>query len=147
MQETNRKHWLSILAKASVQDLDVLVAENVSFPKVDELRAPEIGSVMVRGRMGGTGDAFNMGEMTVSRCSISLQTGEVGHGYVQGRNKAKAKQVAILDALLQTAQHDHIMRTVIAPLENSLAGAKSVQAAKAAATKVEFFTLVRGEDQ
>ena len=55
-------------------------------PDVVSIRAPEIGAVMVRGRVGGAGDAFNLGEMTVTRCSLRLACGAVGHGYVQGRD-------------------------------------------------------------
>ena len=60
--------------------------KKIEEPTIEEwLRRPEIGPVMVRGRTGATGLAFNMGEMTVTRCSLRLQGGVVGHGFVQGR--------------------------------------------------------------
>lgn len=115
-------------------------------PEFNWLRAPEVGGVMVRGRMGGTGAPFNVGEMTVTRCSLVLKDGTVGHGYVQGRSKPKAEAAALIDALMQTAAADRVQRDVLSPLADHVAGAKVKRAAKAAATKVEFFTMVRGED-
>ena len=101
---------------------------------------------MVQGRAGGTGNAFNLGEMTVTRCSLQLPCGTVGHGYVQGRSKADARAAAVVDALLQTDHADRVHATVTAPLAAEAAARQKSRAAKAAATRVEFFTLVRGED-
>ncbi|MEL7204677.1 MAG: phosphonate C-P lyase system protein PhnG, partial [Pseudomonadota bacterium] len=110
------------------------------------LRAPEIGGVMVRGRTGATGAPFNLGEMTVTRCSLKLPGGEVGHGYVQGRDKDHATRAALVDAHMQTAQSEAIRRGVLDPLEETMRATAETRARKAAATKVDFFTLVRGED-
>lgn len=115
-------------------------------PDFNWLRAPEVGGVMVRGRMGGTGAPFNVGEMTVTRCSLVLGDGTVGHGYVQGRSKPKAQAAALIDALMQTDAAESVERSVLTPLAEQVAGTKTKRAAKAAATKVEFFTMVRGED-
>ena len=101
---------------------------------------------MVRGRMGGTGAPFNVGEMTVTRCALTLSDGEVGHAYIQGRNKADAEAAALVDALMQTDQADTIRRMVLYPLEAAATSARQSRARKAAATKVDFFTMVRGDD-
>ncbi|MFT6684579.1 MAG: alpha-D-ribose 1-methylphosphonate 5-triphosphate synthase subunit PhnG [Loktanella salsilacus] len=101
---------------------------------------------MVQGRAGGTGNAFNLGEMTVTRCSLQLPCGTVGHGYVQGRSKADARAAAVVDALLQTDYTNRVHAAVTAPLAAEAAARQKSRAAKAAATRVEFFTLVRGED-
>ena len=101
---------------------------------------------VVRGRMGGTGSAFNLGEMTVTRCALRLATGEVGHGYVQGRDKAHAERAALVDALMQTDRAEAVQAQVLDPLAEAALTAKATRAAKAAATKVDFFTMVRGED-
>jgi alpha-D-ribose 1-methylphosphonate 5-triphosphate synthase subunit PhnG len=101
---------------------------------------------MVQGRVGGTGNAFNLGEMTVTRCSLQLPCGTVGHGYVQGRSKADARTAALVDALMQTDRADNVRVAVIAPLAAEGAARQQARADKAAATRVEFFTLVRGED-
>jgi alpha-D-ribose 1-methylphosphonate 5-triphosphate synthase subunit PhnG len=101
---------------------------------------------MVRGRIGATGAPFNLGEMTVTRCTVRLATGEVGHAHVQGRDKAHATRAAVVDALMQTAEAGQIERSVLQPLGLDEQARRRARAAKAAATKVEFFTLVRGED-
>ncbi|MEL7104969.1 MAG: phosphonate C-P lyase system protein PhnG [Pseudomonadota bacterium] len=110
------------------------------------LRAPEIGSVMVQGRAGGTGGAFNLGEMTVTRCSLKLDGGAVGHGFVQGRDRDAAQAAALLDALMQTDAAPRAEQAVLAPLRAEEQARRKSRAEKAAATKVEFFTMTRGED-
>ena len=103
----DRKNWLSILAKAKTKDLDECWRKVKNLPDYKLLRAPEIGGAMVQGRLGATGDSFNLGEMTVTRCSVQLETGEIGHGYIQGREKEAAKKVAVLDAIMQgTRRHE-----------------------------------------
>ncbi|BBU58284.1 phosphonate C-P lyase system protein PhnG [Mameliella alba] len=142
---TARKDWMSLLAKAPPKALAVLW-EGQDAPDFTWLRAPEIGAAMVRGRMGGTGAPFNMGEMTVTRCSLQLDGGAVGHAYVQGRDKAHAERAALVDALMQTDAAERVRAEVLEPLSADMTGRAKARAAKAAATKVEFFTLVRGED-
>ena len=141
---TARKDWMGLLARAKP---DALAAVFPEMPAHDLLRAPEIGAVMVQGRIGGTGQRFNLGEMTVTRCSVRLATGVVGHAHVHGRDKTHARRAAVLDALLQTDAADHLRGLVLAALRDQETALRSARAAKAAATKVEFFTLVRGEDQ
>ncbi|MDB5659899.1 MAG: phnG [Cypionkella sp.] len=143
-QPTDRKAWMGLLARAKPAHLATLFPQ---LPPHDFLRAPEIGAVMVRGRIGGTGQPFNLGEMTVTRCALRLGSGTVGHGHVQGRDKAHATRAAVLDALLQTDQAAALQISVLQPLAEGEAQRRATRAAKAAATRVEFFTLVRGEDQ
>ncbi len=141
-----RKEWMGLLARAPEAALMALWKDFGEQPDFKWLRAPEVGGVMVRGRTGGTGAPFNLGEMTVTRCSLALLDGTVGHGYVQGRSKAKAEAAALVDALMQTPAADTVREKVIGPLTQQMQAAKTDRAAKAAATKVEFFTMVRGED-
>lgn len=138
-----RKEVLGLLARAPSERLAQLLPE---LPEHDLLRAPEIGAVMVRGRAGGTGAPFNLGEKTVTRANIRLPSGEVGHGYVQGRDKGHALRAALIDAM---AQQDiaGIEARVLAPLRDEEAARRKAIATEAAATRVEFFTLVRGEDE
>ncbi|MBO9465274.1 phosphonate C-P lyase system protein PhnG [Tropicibacter sp. R15_0] len=144
--DTARRDWLSLLAKSPTgRARDLLKALDLS-PSHELLRAPEIGSVMVRGRAGGTGAPFNLGEITVTRASLKLECGTVGHGYVQGRSKEDALSAALIDALMQTEAADHIADAVLAPLRQEMATRRATRAGKAAATKVEFFTMARGED-
>jgi len=141
-----RKAWLGLLAKAPARDVaQHWAALDLAAPH-QILRAPEIGGVMVRGRAGAIGEAFNLGEITVTRASVKLEDGTVGHGYVQGRDKNHALQAALIDALMQTDAAERVRDGVLTPLNATMTQRKSTRAAKAAATKVDFFTMVRGED-
>lgn len=139
-----RRAWISVLAKAPPARLAGLMPDLAPHTC---LRPPEIGTVMVQGRAGGTGARFNLGEMTVTRCSVQLACGTVGHACVQGRNKDHARRAALADAMLQTDAGPELEAGVLAPLRNAAAAARAARAAKAAGTRVEFFTMVRGEDQ
>ncbi len=143
----DRRAWLGLLARAPAGALAALWSEYGARPEFQWLRAPEIGGVMVRGRAGGTGAPFNLGEMTVTRCAVVLPDGTEGHGYVQGRDKTHAETAALIDALMQAGHADEVRAKILAPLTRQVQAARTARAAKAAATKVEFFTMVRGEDQ
>ncbi|KPQ06120.1 MAG: alpha-D-ribose 1-methylphosphonate 5-triphosphate synthase subunit PhnG [Rhodobacteraceae bacterium HLUCCA12] len=140
----DRPQALGLLARAPADRLTALFPD---LPPHETLRAPEVGAVMVRGRQGGTGAPFNLGEMSVTRCSVRLPCGTAGHGYVQGRDKDHARRAAVLDALLQTSAADQLHASVLAILAADEAERRAARAARAGATKVEFFTMVRGEDQ
>ena len=142
--ELDRKTWMGLLARARPARLAQLFPD---LPEHAMLRPPEIGAVMVQGRAGGTGAAFNLGEMTVTRCALRLASGVVGHAHVQGRDKAHATRAAVVDALMQTDRAADLAAQVLAPLQAEEAARREARTARAAATKVEFFTLVRGEDQ
>lgn len=139
-----RQAWMATLAKAPPARLAALYP---ALADHDLLRAPEIGTVMVRGRIGGSGAPFNLGEMTVTRCSVKLAGGEIGHACVQGRDKSHALRAAVLDALLQADAAEAIAANVLAPLQSEAEARRLVRAEKAAATRVEFFTMMRGEDK
>ncbi len=136
-----RQQWMAVLARASSNDIAACL-ETVS-PLVEPvvLRGPEQGLVMVRGRIGGGGGAFNLGEMSVTRCTVRAGA-QVGHATVIGRDAALALLAARVDAALQDpGQHEALQTAVIAPLAAHQAAAKAAEAAHAAATRVEFFTL------
>ncbi|MCA2011386.1 phosphonate C-P lyase system protein PhnG [Cereibacter sphaeroides] len=141
IQENDRAKAMGLLARADATRLAALFPE---LPDHALLRGPETGAVMVRGRQGGTGAPFNLGEMSVTRCSVQLASGAVGHAHVQGRDKAHARRAAVIDALLQG--DDSLRATVLKPLAEAESARRQARAAKAGATKVEFFTMVRGED-
>ncbi|PSH62160.1 phosphonate C-P lyase system protein PhnG [Phyllobacterium sophorae] len=142
-----RSDWLGILSRSIGSELEELAVPFAAGLAFEWLRVPDVGLVMVRGRAGGTGNVFNLGEMTVARASIRLADGTVGHGYVQGRDKRQAELAAIIDALLQHPDHyQEIMAKVIEPLRQRAEARRLAKSRKAAATKVEFFTMVRGED-
>lgn len=143
-EDPDRKSWMSLLSRAPADRLAALFPD--PLPDHSLLRAPEIGSVMVQGRIGGTGAPFNLGEMTVTRCSLRLTDGTVGHAYVQGRDRTHALRAAAIDALMQTGAAP-ALRPTLDTLATEEATRRTTRAAKAAATKVDFFTMVRGEDK
>lgn len=147
LNNEQRKDWMSVLAKADVGSLENLWPEESRSGAYKALRAPEIGLVMVRGRMGGHGAPFNVGEATVTRCSVENASGCTGHAYVLGRSHRHARIAAEIDADLQDETlHGGIMARVIEPLRQAHEAAALAEQRKAAATKVDFFTMVRGED-
>ena len=141
-----RKAWLGLLAKSPAGEVARLWGDFGDLPAHDVLRAPEIGGVMVRGRAGAVGAPFNLGEMTVTRASVKLGDGVVGHGYVQGRDRDHARHAALIDALMQTGAAERVERAILAPLRDAMAARRVTRGEKSAATKVDFFTMVRGED-
>ena len=142
-QTAARKGWMSLLAKAPPDRLAALLPD---LPDHALLRSPESGSVMVRGRIGASGGPFNLGEITVTRCSVRMGCGTVGHAWVQGRDKSHARRAAVVDALMQTEAAAGLRASVLDLLAAEAEQARTIRAAKAAATKVDFFTMVRGED-
>ncbi len=143
LPQDQRKAYMGLLARSAPRSLAELLPD---LPDHVWLRAPEIGTTMVRGRVGGTGAPFNLGEITVTRCALQLPDGRVGHAYVQGRDKAHATRAAVVDALMQGDEAAQIRASVVTPLQAQEAACRQTRTEKAAATKVEFFTMVRGED-
>ncbi len=135
-----RKHWMAVLARAKAAEIEAQL--NEPLPPHTRLRGPEVGLAMVRGRAGGTGAAFNLGEMTVTRCTVRDEAGRIGHAVIAGRDQRQAELAAALDATLQDpARRDRLQRAVIVPLDAAQQAARDATAAKAAATRVAFFTL------
>lgn len=137
-----RQRWMAVLARAGEAQMRACLAGLPPLPGFTVLRGPEAGLVMLRGRAGGTGGRFNMGEMTVTRCTVRTEGGFVGHAYVTGRDAAQAELAARLDAALQDpALHELMQAEVVAPLAAAQAAARAETQRKAAATRVQFFTM------
>lgn len=136
-----RRRWMAVLARAEGAEIAALLDDAPPLPPHERLRPPETGLVMVRGRAGGDGGAFNLGEMTVTRCAVRL--GDlVGHAYVAGRDRHQAELAALVDAALQDpARRAALMAAVIDPLAARQAAAREAEARRAAATKVEFLAM------
>jgi alpha-D-ribose 1-methylphosphonate 5-triphosphate synthase subunit PhnG len=144
-QQIRRQAAMAVLAHADAADIAGHL-DSLNFPAHENLREPENGLVMVRGRTGGDGAPFNLGEATVSRAAVRLSTGEVGFGYTLGRDRHKARMIALCDALIQSVDHaDTIEAKVLTPLRAAVIAERSRKAAETAATRVDFYTLVRGE--
>jgi alpha-D-ribose 1-methylphosphonate 5-triphosphate synthase subunit PhnG len=137
-----RQSWLGVLARASTAQLTQLLENAPALPEFQHLRAPETGMAMVRGRIGGGGSPFNLGEMTLARCSVRDAAGRVGHGYAAGRDSTLVELIARLDAVLQDeALFPAYETAVLRPLATAQAERRAGIEARAAATEVKFFTL------
>jgi alpha-D-ribose 1-methylphosphonate 5-triphosphate synthase subunit PhnG len=137
---------MAVLAKSSPEDLEKAREKLEGPPSFRYLKKPEVGLVMIRARAGGTGPRFNLGEMSVTRCTIQVEGGAIGCAYVAGRCPGHAEAAALFDALLQDPlQRTFVMEEIIGPLEAILKEKRDRETGKAAATRVEFFTMVRGE--
>ena len=151
-----------MLAGATHTDLAALWSAWGEQPEVHYLRGPEAGLVMVQGRIGGTGDRFNLGEATVTRATVLLRgtgsatntgtstdtdtdTDEVtGTSYVLGSHPEHAGLAAVFDALLSApTQRARVLADVIEPLEREQANRDAVAQADARSTVVDFFTVAR----
>lgn len=147
IEQTIRQHWIAVLSKVEAKDLEEVWQRLKEKPQYYCLRPPETGLIMVRARVEGTGSPFHLGEMTITRCTVQVKNGFRGTAYIMGRNRRHAELAALLDALLQDPhQHASLMDLVIRPLELTLRKRKSVMAQKVEGTRVEFFTMVRGDE-
>ena len=144
-EKSRRQNVMFICAHANLIELEAAIAELEPLAHVTDVRPPQFGLVMVRGRVGAVGNAFNVGEALVTRASVQLQNGVVGHSYLLGRARKKARLAAIIDAESPDTMI-MVQKSLIDPVRERLAREKTNQAAETASTKVDFFTLVRGED-
>jgi alpha-D-ribose 1-methylphosphonate 5-triphosphate synthase subunit PhnG len=142
-----RQRWMAVLARTPLQRMADTLAGLPAVPAHVTLRKPEIGSALVRARAGGDGQRFNLGEMTVTRCSVRLENGAVGHAYLAGRRPREAELAALLDALLQDPDQGPLLEArLIGPMAEALEAARRRRAGDIAASRVTFFTMARGED-
>ena len=137
-ENTRRRKAMATLAAAPGELLSEVWRDIGIEVEAKPLRGPETGLVTLRGRFG---------EATVTRATVKLTTGEIGHSYALGSDKEKASISATIDALWQRAESRAEIETrILAPLRSRLAEADAKRSAETAATKVDFFTMVRGED-
>lgn len=151
-EQAARRRWMSVLARASVTELEnaVLALRRAlgELPAYRLIRRPEIGMAMVRARAGGTGRPFNLGEMTMTRCALRTEGGHVGASYIAGRSTRQAELAALMDALLQDLAHQaQLLALVIDPLAHAQDLRRRRRIARSVPTRVDFFTVVRGEDR
>jgi alpha-D-ribose 1-methylphosphonate 5-triphosphate synthase subunit PhnG len=146
--ETNgRRRAVGLLARAMTDELRAAWDKLPAKPEVKPVRGPETGLVMVRGRIGGGGAPFNLGEATVTRATVLLASGTAGHGQALGTSKDNVRLAAIFDALWQEADtRDFVETTLLGPIEARIAVEDKQKAEETAATRVDFFTMVRGDD-
>ena len=146
MDTASRRAAMAVLAQARTPEIAQGLAAVADPLRYVELRPVATGLVMVRGRIGGDGAPFNLGEATVSRAAVRLSTGEVGFGYTLGRDRQKAQMIALCDAMVQSNEFaDAVEEYVLAPLRAVMLSIQNRKAKETAATRVDFYTLVRGE--
>lgn len=143
---SERKRAMGLLARASTEELRAGWLAIEPKPEVHPVRGPETGLVMVRGRVGGGGDPFNLGEATVSRATVRLASGEIGHGQLLGNDRETARLAAIFDALHQRPEHRPTVDQLIDAVESRIHAEDRKHAEQTAATRVDFFTMVRGDN-
>jgi len=143
----DRQGLMRVCSQASVAELSAALARLAPLPPIEVVRQPEVGLIMLRGRMGGDGAPFNAGEATMTRAVVRLASGELGFSYLLGRSLERARLAAIVDALGQSSRYrDRLEIVLVAPVMRRVHAQRSAQRAETAATRVQFFTLVRGED-
>ncbi len=139
-----RQHWMAVLFRTGAQ-LDEY-AELLQAQPYERLRPAQVGMVMVQARAGGDGPAFNLGEMTVTRCVVKLAQGMLGYSYMAGRQLRRAELAALADAHLQGPEHEIWMQRLVGPMAKAQQRERAEKAKRSAQTRVRFSTLVRGED-
>ncbi len=145
-ERLDRKRVMDTLALATEPELAAAWDALADKPAITPVRGPETGLVMVRGRTGGTGQPFNLGEVAVSRATVMLEDGTAGHAHVLGRHRQKARLAAVFDAMAQSDGHKSSVETLLERIMLRVSGEHRRQAQETAATRVDFFTMVRGED-
>lgn len=145
--QAERQAWMALLARAPQPLLEAALSELVQV-QPQWLRRPETGLMMVQGRAGGTGERFNLGEVTVTRCALrvaaSRDDAPVGVAYVMGRNHHQAQMAALADAMLQDpALRPALEAALLVPVRQHLALQQAQRQQRAQTTKVDFLTVAR----
>lgn len=140
-----RRAWLATLAHARRGLLAAVSQRFTQGLAFETLREPETGLVMLRGRIDGGGNRFNLGEAALVRCVVRFRSAEavtVGVGYCLGRDGERARRMAEIDALLQQpSRRADLMRGVIEPLRKQIDHVRSEQRRRTAASRVAFHIL------
>jgi len=146
--QEQRQRWMAVLAASTPARLAALWQALELRADYQLVRAPEIGLTQLQARMGATGSRFVMGDMTVTRAVIRLEDGTYGYSYIAGRDKTHAELCALIDALMQhDAHHERLQRNLIEPLAALRLEQQQLRGREIAASRVDFFTLVRGDNQ
>ncbi len=144
-EQERRRAVMAVCAEAEAAELQGALDAIGYAGAVEELRRPGTGLVMARARIGGDGRPFNLGEATVTRAAVRIASGEAGFAWHLGRDAMRARAAALLDALWQSPRHRAAAEAALAPVAARIEDERALLARRAAATKVDFFTLVRGE--
>ena len=150
-----RPQWMRLLALAPESTLQELLQPLAQAISYTFLRRPEAGLLMVEGKTGGR--RFNLGEMLITRCAVTLssQSAEAdqsddpvqGHAWICGNSPRHAELAALGDALMQLPGYTtRLGMELFEHLRAHEAREAAEEERKTAPTRVDFFTLARGED-
>ncbi|WNN42911.1 phosphonate C-P lyase system protein PhnG [Winslowiella toletana] len=143
-----RQHWLSVLAHSQPEQLEQHWLALKLQPDYQVIRPAETGLTRLQARMGATGQRFVLGDMTITRAVVRTADGTCGYSYIAGRDKAHAERCALLDALLQQQEmHQLLQQQLITPLAAARAERQQLRSREIASSRVDFFTLVRGDNE
>lgn len=142
-----RLRWLGICVRVPGDEVRHYW-EGFERPDIRVLKAPEVGLVMTQGRTHGTGSPFLFGEASMTRCVVgdTEGLGLLGYGQILGRDKGLARAIADLDLLAQDVELGPQIDLWIAAWADELQALDRAEAERVQATRVDFLTLVRGED-
>jgi alpha-D-ribose 1-methylphosphonate 5-triphosphate synthase subunit PhnG len=142
-----RQQWMAVLAHSLPEELAAIWAEQKLNPDYQVIRQPETGLVQIQARMGATGQRFFAGDATLTRAVVQLADGTYGYSYLLGRDKAHAERCAVIDALMQEkVRFRTLQETVIAPLAANREQRQAARRTQINSSRVDFFTLVRGDN-
>ena len=145
-----RKEWMEFLCIADPTDLES-VKNNLDASHDIPLDytyivKPETGLIMVQAKADGSRTRFNLGETTVSRCILKIKEQYTGASWIIGSDLQHAKNAALFDALLQDPEYNEKLTELLFRKLEKKQNAKNIKLKQdIEKTKVEFFTLKRGE--
>jgi alpha-D-ribose 1-methylphosphonate 5-triphosphate synthase subunit PhnG len=138
-----RQAWLGVLVRVPA-DAMIEAAEQFDFD-VETLKSPEIGMLMTDARIHATGSGFHLGEVTLTRCVLKDTLGHLGYGQILGRNTKQALAIARFDLALQRQDTAPRAEELLAGWREEIAALDAMQDERVEATRVDFFTMVRGD--
>ena len=138
-----RRDWLAILVRVPANE--VIAASNEFDFSVVILKGPEVGLLMTNGRIHSTGRPFHLGEVSLTKCVLKDDQGLLGYGHIIGRNKQQAKAIALFDLALQRINSAEPALIRLNAWKEEVAEIEAMESEAVEKTRVDFFTMVRGE--
>ena len=138
-----RRDWLATLVRVPANE--VIAASNEFDFSMVVLKGPEVGLLMINGRIHSTGRPFHLGEVSLTKCVLKDDQGLLGYGHIIGRNKQQAKAIALFDLALQRNDSAEAALIRLNAWKEDVAEIDAMESETVEETRVDFFTMVRGE--
>ena len=138
-----RRDWLATLVRVPASE--VIAASNEFDFSVVILKGPEVGLLMINGRIHSTGRPFHLGEVSLTKCVLKDDQGLLGYGHIIGRNKQQAKAIALFDLALQRNDSAEAALVRLNAWKEDVAEIDAMESEAVEETRVDFLTMVRGE--